>query len=97
MVLPEIGMGTISKSTCNSAVSSMSVPYKYVVMQHKETKMELGKLHEIYTLQTDRELRKVRVAMKNYPERIAELRDRHDRIKKMVEDLEDYRKFISNQ
>lgn len=57
--------------------------------------MELNKLHELFTLQTDRELRKVRTIMANYPERIEELRERHDRIKKMVDDLNEYRKFIS--
>lgn len=56
--------------------------------------MELNDLHEIFSMQTDRELRKVRTAMLNYPEKIAELREKHDQIQKMVKDLEEYKKLI---
>lgn len=59
-----------------------------------KTKMELKDLHDTFTLEADRELRKVLVAMNNYPDRIADLQEKHDRIKKMVNDLEEYRKLI---
>lgn len=56
--------------------------------------MDLKDLHETFTLEADRELRKVQVAMNNYPSKIADLQEKHDRIKKMINDLEEYRKLI---